>query len=176
MAFLFVVIPLAATIRNSLKRLCHGLEHVEWTDDLDLCVQLLKIEIKNQGLIVEIRECLANIAHPPIPVALQDIQVDKAKKGRGTLWTKVLKTTELDRLCKELNRNLKNLDLIIHDIPPQIVLGKFQSLSPERLANYLEAHAGLVFPSFEASSFALLESHQTAKRNIFTSIQKFPLH
>ncbi|MCE5319385.1 MAG: hypothetical protein LLG04_18720 [Parachlamydia sp.] len=156
-------------------RLCHGLEHVEWTDELELCIQLQQIELKNQGLVVEIRESLANITLPPFPVSLQGLQVDKRKKGRGTLWVRVSETPELTRLCKELGRNLKNLELIIHEMPPQIVLGKFQTLSPERLANYLEAHAAFSLPLFEASTFALAEYHQTPKRSVFTPIQKFSL-
>lgn len=175
MAFLSIVLPLPPSIRNSIKRLCHGLDNVEWTDELDLCIQLKKIEIKNQGLVVELRESLANVALPSFSVILQGIQVERSKKGGGTLWAKVMETPELARLCKELNRYLKEIDLKIYEIPPQIVLGQFQSLAPERLANYLEAYSAFVLPSFEATAFVLLESHKTPKRNIFTSIQKFPL-
>lgn len=175
MPFFIVALPLPSQIRRSLSRLCHGLEHVEWTEEWDLCLQLQLIEIKNPGLLIEIQEYLANIVLPPFVVTLQGVHADKGKQGRGTLWAGVLENSELLRLRQELRRHLKAPDFIATETPPRIILGRFQTLSTEHLATYLEAHSSFTLLPCEISAFALLESRQTPKRIIVTPVQKFSL-
>ena len=69
-------------------------------------------------------------------------------------------TPRLDQLLKDISKALKDIQLPAKQnfFKPQIVLGRFTALSPQRLAAYLEANNGFTFPPFEVNSLLLIQS------------------
>jgi RNA 2',3'-cyclic 3'-phosphodiesterase len=151
------------------------LSQVEWLEEADLSVQLQKIENRDEGFILDIKEALNELDLPPFSLALQGINIHRSKGERGAFWLEVKANLALENLNKSLRRILKQLGVKSVSFPPHVLLGTFQTISPERLGAYLESHAAFSIEQIPVQTFALMGCRATAKRLIYTSLQSFPL-
>lgn len=171
---ILIVIPLPLAIRKALQRLCCGLANVSWIDESDFSLELMKFENKYEGKLADIVEQLNEIDQPPFPVLLQGVRT-QTKKGNGALWIGVEENRSLNSLTKAIAKSLSPLKIQALPSTPHVVIGHYRSLSSERLALYLEGASLFESPRFNAENFALMTTHATPKRTLFTLHHRFPL-
>lgn len=166
---------LPPSIRSQLARLCYGIPHVQWAEQENFHIKLRSFGPLSDRDAALISECLATLFFVKIPLILKGVGHFHQKGNRGSLWVGVENSTELSALKKQIDQLLRNLSLRPeeHAFLPHVTLGRYDHLHPQKLGDYLMAHADYQSERFDVSCCQLLTSHQTPKHLHYKVVEEF---
>lgn len=152
---MFIALPLSENICLP----SYGLASVEWREEF--FVECLNIGSEDPASVCE---ALEEVDVPPFQINVTGIRLDERQK---LFWAAVNEPAGLSLLLKTVNKNLKEQRIRTSPSRLQIVLGRYQTLSPQRVADYLETHGGYFSEPFWVTQFDLRAGQR--------SIQSFDL-
>lgn len=170
----FLAIPFPTSIRSRLASFCYGLPHVQWTEEENFYLIVRYFGFLSDSNILELHERLASLFFLPFSFMLQGIGHSHSKGNRGVIWVGIKENLSLIALKKEIDYQLKDLCLPGDErVNPSLVLGRYERLSPQKLGDYLSAHADYQSEPIEVTSCLLIRSQQTSKRTFYQIIEHY---
>lgn len=172
----FLSIPLPVATRSRLAALCYGLPLVHWVEEENFHLTLRHFGPLSDQMLSNIQDHLENVFFHAFSLVLQGVGHFHTKSNRGLIWIGIADNRCLAHLRKEIDRQLKDLQLPQEEGPfhPHITLGYYDRLNPNRLGDYLTTHADYQSWPIEVSSFILMRSLQTPKHMINDTIEEYP--
>ncbi len=172
----FLAIPLPSMIRSRLASFCYGLPQVRWVEEENFHLTLRYFGPLADPAVAAIHECLQNLFFQSFPLILQGMSHFPSKGNGGILWVGVAQNPHLSSLRKAIDRHLRELNLSIETrfSHPHIILGHYERLNPQRLGDYLTAHADYQSLAMEVTCYLLMRSFQTSKRMIYETLYHYP--
>ena len=172
---LIIGISIPLEIRKRLSQICYGLPNVEWVEEENFLLSICHIGKVEEQLKLDILENLAEIHFPIFPINLFGIECSKSK---GLIWLNVEISDLIAQFGKEIERVLRSNKVEKKSqnyFFPHVILGRFRSISYERLCEYLESNGLVSVPSIKVMFFSLYECHTSKKRSFYTEISRYPL-
>lgn len=171
----FLAIPLPSTVRSRLSTFCYGLPQTRWNEEENFHLTLRYFGPIADSLVSQIHEQLENLFFHPFPLVLQGMDHSHSKGNHGTIWIGIAESAPLIALKKEVNRLIRHLPLQSDDrsFQPHVTLGSYERLNPQRLGDYLMAHAHYQSEPIEVKSCLLMRSLQTPKRMIYEIVEEY---
>lgn len=171
----FLALPIPLTIRSRLATFCYGLPQVKWTEEENLYLILRYFGPLNDLVESNIHESLQNLFFTPFSFVLQGISHSRTKGNRNVIRVDVGNNLQIASLKKEIDRQLRDLHLPIEErsFQPHLILGYYENINPQRLGDYLTAHAGYQSTPIEVTSCLLMRSLQTPKHIIYETVEEY---
>lgn len=156
---LHLVIPISDEVKKNLQHLCYGLPSIEWVDPDNFFIFLYTFHEADGNFLLDLKESLAEFSSSPFSLKMREIVPTQFKKGPGLLEIEMIESEGLRNLIAVIEKHLKNLSIKEKvKYKPHILLGKYLSLSSERLVHYLEGNPLFYFPALQAERLQLLSS------------------
>jgi RNA 2',3'-cyclic 3'-phosphodiesterase len=168
MSHYLIAIPLPKTFYSSLRRLSFGLPNVDWIEPENNCIQLRFLGQLDGVVIKEVTEQLKELVFSPFYIQFNEIKV-LSEKNRGVLTLSLHSNLALQQLLSSIERNLKSLSVENNprSFHPHLVLGYFEKLKDNKLAEYLHLYSNPLLPSCEVRKIVLMSFHRTQKQLFF---------
>lgn len=165
---LLIALPLPATIKKQLERVCIGLPNASWTQPHDLHITLISLDNIDGNVLIDIQEKLDTIHFPSFTLFIEGIETVYRKGETGNIYAKTSFGSEISQLSKIIETKLSEIPIILekNKIKPVINLGSFNKIEAKNLAAYLEANSSFSSPPFKVDTLILFESRATAKHHI----------
>lgn len=173
-----ILIELSPVVKRQLVHdLCYGLPAVEWEDEENLNICLHHFEKINTPLLIDLQESLNTVSISSFQTSIKNVQHIHSRSGHGTLYLSIEPEQPLLKLKKEIDKSLKGLNIPLQGkFKPQIILGKYDQLNPNRLKEYLDYHSLYHLSiNLEITHFTLASLHVTPKRVIYQKIKEYAL-
>jgi 2'-5' RNA ligase len=160
MVRLFTAVPLPETVRQQLMLASGGVPGARWSEPHNMHITLRFIGEVDRGLAEDCALALENIAAAPFPLTISGVGQFGAGKHARVLWAGVEKSPSLDHLHNKIESALvrTGLEPEPRKFSPHITLARLKDSPKERLAGYLQAHAGLQVGPFPVDRFILYSS------------------
>lgn len=161
MVRLFVGLALPEAHRHRLSLVGRGIEGARWVAPQNLHITLRFIGEVDEDVAENIAEALDRIRAAPFTVTLKGlgafghpphalwVGVDDAPSGALA----ALRDTVESTLVRE------GLEPEHRKYAPHVTLARFRKVSPNRIAQFMEANGGLALDSIDVTGFTLFQSH-----------------
>ncbi|WP_068467380.1 RNA 2',3'-cyclic phosphodiesterase [Candidatus Protochlamydia phocaeensis] len=171
----FLALDFPSTVKSRLASLCYGLPQVHWKEENNFHLILRHLGSLSAAELVEIKDRLAHLFFLPFSLTLQGVGHFHSKSDRGTIWIGIQPNASLMTLKREIDRLLKGLPIQPEKISfqPHIILGYYDRLNPQKLGDYLMAHADYYSVPIEITSCTLFCSRQTSKHTIDETLEHY---
>lgn len=171
----FLIIPLPFKVRARLASFCYGLPQVRWIEEENLHLILRSFGPLPDNAASSIHECLSTLFFTSFSLVLRGMDHFYSKGNRGIIWIGLTDNPQLNALRKEINRHLRNLPFLPEErsFMPHVILGYYDRLNPQRLGDYLMAHADYQSEPIEVTSCVLIRAIQTPKRTIYEVMEEY---
>lgn len=166
-----IALELPPKIKQDLALMCHGLPFMEWTEQDNFHITLRHFGPLSEPLISEIKEHLATVHFVPFQITLLGIDYKK-----GSLYSSVVPSEPVIKLRHEIDRNLSALKLPHEEksFKPHVTLGKSEQINENKIADFLAYYYAYKSELIEIKGFTFFNSIKTAKKTIFSPVDRFP--
>ena len=163
---LFIALPLPEAVRLQLTLMAGGVPGARWTPPEHMHLTLRFLGDVDDPAGDDLADALGMIAAEPFALRLAGVGQFGDRRRARVLWAGVEACAEL----LALQAAIESLVVRLGHAPesrryhPHVTLARMKGLAPDRLAPFLETHAGLALPVFGVACFALVSSHRGRER------------
>lgn len=173
---LFTAIAIPQPQRHELMALMGGLPYVRWQTEDQLHLTLRFIGEVDEAKAEEIQLLLATIRYQPFPIRIQGIGIFGSRRKARMVYAGIEGGQELKALYEKISNVLRRAGFGPEErkFKPHVTLARVKGDNGPKLHRYVEHHAGLALPAFEATRFTLFQSHLGHTGAHYRIIQEYP--
>lgn len=172
---LFVGIGFPPELKLRLSLLCSGVAGAKWVDPGNFHLTLRFIGEVGEDRAADVDAALARLRARPFALQLAGTGVfgDKPR----SLWVGVERSAELNALRDKIEQALIRTGLPPEPrkFAPHVTLARLRNPAPDRLGEFLAAHAGFRADPLPVAAFSLIASFQTKAGSVYEDQADYPL-
>lgn len=169
----YIALELPLKIKQQIKRICIGLPSTDWLEEDSYYLIVLSLGNLDGSDILDVKEQLNQLILKQFPLLLSSCRFVSFKKGHGGyIRLHPEFSSELEQLSNTIRKALASIKLPDLKQDLAVILGQYAHMQPQKMANYLEMMQFFKTEEFMTGALHLIASHQTSKRQFFTSLFK----
>ena len=174
---LFVALPLPEAVRLHLALLAGGVPGARWTTPENIHLTLRFLGDVGETAADDLADGLGMISAEPFSLRIAGLGQFGDRRRARVLWAGIETCGELLALRAVVESLVARLGFSPEGrrYSPHVTLARMKGLAPDRLAPFLEAHAGLALAPFAVDRFQLLSSHRGRERAHYRVEAEYPL-
>jgi RNA 2',3'-cyclic 3'-phosphodiesterase len=174
---LFVGIGFPPELKLRLSLLCSGVPGARWVDCGNLHLTLRFIGEVGEDLAGDVDEALARLQARRFALQLAGTGVFGSGDRPRNLWVGVERSAELARLRDKIEHALVRAGLPPEPrkFAPHVTLARLHKPAPDKLGEYLAAHAGFRAEPLAVEAFSLIASFPTKAGSVYEDQADYPL-
>jgi RNA 2',3'-cyclic 3'-phosphodiesterase len=174
---LFVGIVFPPELKLRLSLLCSGVPGAKWVDPGNLHLTLRFIGEIGEDVASDVDDALVRLRARRFSLQLAGTGVFGGGDRPRNLWIGVGRSAELMGLRDKIEHALIRTGLPpeTRKFAPHVTLARLQRPAPDKLGEYLAAHAGFRAESFEVGAFSLIASFPTKPGSVYEDQADYPL-
>ena len=174
---LFVAVALPETIAERLAVLGGGVPGARWVPAGNMHITLRYLGELEDSLADEVSTALAGINHAAFLLKASGVGCFGKRNDPRLLYAGVHPHHDLMELHHRMERLLHQCRIPPdgRKYHPHITLARLKGASSGRIGRFVEANSLLASPSFEVGSFALFETHRSARGSVYTMLRDYAL-
>ena len=174
---LFVGIVFPPELKLRLSLLCSGVPGAKWVDPGNLHLTLRFIGEIAEDVAGDVDDALARLRARRFPLQLAGTGVFGSGDRSRNLWVGVERSAELIGLRDKIEHALIRAGLAPEQrkFAPHVTLARLQRTAPDKLGEYLAAHAGFRAEPFAVEAFSLIASFPTRAGSVYEDQADYPL-
>lgn len=177
---LFIAIHLPPSVKAGLSQLRTFIPTARWSDASQLHLTLRFLGEVADAQLNKIEDALDQITAAPFDMSLKGVGCfpENVNKPTRVLWAGISAPPMLFNLQQQIEHAMMGAGFGASDKPfsPHITLARLKTEKPlSAVKAFLDAHKGYISPSFQVTSFALVESQLHPSGAIYSDRKRFTL-
>ncbi|MGA7260269.1 MAG: RNA 2',3'-cyclic phosphodiesterase [Stellaceae bacterium] len=173
---LFVGIGFPPELKLRLSLLCSGVPGAKWVDPGNFHLTLRFIGEIGEDVAADIDDALSRLRARRFTLEITGTGVFAGEKPRS-LWAGVERSPELTRLRDKVEQALIRVGLAPEPrkFSPHVTLARLRDSPPDKLREFLVAHAQFRADPLRVEGFSLIASFQTKSGSVYEDQADYPL-
>ena len=173
---LFVGIGFPPELKLRLSLLCSGVPGAKWVDPGNFHLTLRFIGEIGEDVAADIDDALSRLRARRFTLEITGTGVFAGEKPRS-LWAGVERSPELTRLRDKVEQALIRVGLAPEPrkFSPHVTLARLRNSPPDKLREFLVAHAQFRADPLRVEGFSLIASFQTKSGSVYEDQADYPL-
>jgi RNA 2',3'-cyclic 3'-phosphodiesterase len=174
---LFVGIVFPPELKLRLSLLCSGVPGAKWVDPSNLHLTLRFIGEISEDVAGDVDDALVRLRARRFPLQLVGTGVFGNGERSRNLWVGVERSAELTGLRDKIEHALNRAGVPPEQrkFAPHVTLARLQRPDPDKLGEYLAAHAAFRAEPLEVEAFSLIASFPTKAGSVYEDQADYPL-
>ncbi|PJZ67033.1 RNA 2',3'-cyclic phosphodiesterase [Leptospira wolffii] len=172
----FIGISLSEETKESLHRICIGLEGIRWLDPENFHLTLAFLGELDPDRIEIVSEICSEIRSEPFRIDIKGVGIF-GHKSPEVLYTSVIASEELKNLQKSLDSSLRRAGFSLEkkEYKPHITIGRFRKTQEKKLNQYLQEFETFELPGIQVSEFHIFSSRTGPEGAMYRVEETYPL-
>ena len=174
---LFIAIDLPASVKATLRSICHGVEGARWVSDAQMHLTLKFVGAADDSLLSRIANALAGIRQPEFPMAVCGVGCFPGEREARVIWAGLKAPPALAVLQKEIDAVLAREGIPPENRPfsPHVTLARIKVPNPREISRFRSRNESFAIAEFTIREFHLYSSVLSPKGPTYTKERSYPL-
>ena len=175
---LFVAIPIAEHIKDTLTPMCGGVDGARWRERAQLHLTLRFIGDIDGGLARDVDDVLAQVSVPAFDLVLLRTGFFLERQLARVLWAGVEDEQFLRKLYRKIQHGFTAIGLEPEHrrYHPHVTMARLGGLPPIEAEGYAARYSEYTSPAFTVDRFCLYSSHLARQGAIYTLEAEYELY